>query len=156
MTWDLVLPLLVERLKAVDGIGAIHNYLRLTKFWADFFKLNVTSQKAHAWEVTRLGMDNQIEALNNQQAASLLYRQSHKVLLIGRMALADAEESELLFQRIVDRVVRSFEADVLLGGKLYIAIPPGIESIGHGNYGGVLVHEARVSFVATVRSSANG
>lgn len=156
MNWDILRPIIKEKLMAVPGIGKVEDYIRNTTFWADYFKRNVVAQKAHMWEFTRISLPSEFDDVQGRQVAAMIYRDKHNVEVVGRMAVEDGSGSEHLFQAVVDGVADMLKSGTLMNGAVLIPEPAQVTFIGHRTYGGVLCHEARILFLATVRNRATG
>ena len=153
MAWKDLRPIVKERLEGVSGMGEVNDFIRHTRFWTDFLKRHVKDQKVHTWEFTRVSMEEEFEVLGEETVVGNLFRDTHEILVIGRMSLSLSGETEGPFQDVVDDVIAAFRADTLLGGRLIVPAPPRVDSVGHTSYGGVLVHEARVTILASERVS---
>ena len=153
MSWDTIRPLILEKLDAIEGIGQTHDYIRHTRFWSEFFARHVDKGRVNTWEFTRTAMASEFDSLGDRQVVGCQFRQTHRINIIGRGAVSEKPEegTEKDFQDLTDRVVDAFRADTLLGGRLYIPDPPEIQTVGHQNYGSVLVHQAIITLSATER-----
>lgn len=156
MTWDQITTAIQDRLKTVRDIGQVHKFLRNTRFWEDLLARAVKDQKFHHWEMTRLGLPNGFDDVGGREAPSVRFRRTHQILIVGRMAVHDSSESELLFQRLVDDVVTILESDVTLAGLTSLPSAPSVDSITTVNFAGVLCHEAKIRWDLSVRSRTSG
>jgi hypothetical protein len=156
VSWATIRPLVKEHLESVDGIGQVHDYVRHTRFWDEFFKRHVKGGRVNTWEFTRRSMQSAQDSLGGREAIGCQYRQTHQIEVIGRLALSEKVEggTEIPFQDLVDNVVDAFRRDTLLGGRLLVPNPPNIQNIGHQSYGGVLVHQATITLAAVERVGA--
>lgn len=157
---NTVRDLLRTRLALVSGIGNVHEYVR----WFDKRKAMDTIAKnggrIHSWFVT-----NNTSPVNTSdlQALSLKQRTYH-YCFHGLMSVEDADETEILFENVVESVISYFEqedqrklktAGVQLAG-LIVAGPPLWNEGGHrmwpGDQGGVLCHYAKIDLAVRVQT----
>ncbi len=150
MSWAKLRPLVYERLLQVEDIGAVHDYIRHTRFWDEFFKRHVRDQRVRTWEFSRTSQSSEFDGLG----VECVFRDSPQVLVIGREGVHDASASEHGFQDLVDRVLAGFRSDTLFEGAVIVPVPPQLESLEHATYGGVLVHEARITLTLNERSTS--
>lgn len=151
MGWSEIRPRLKEMIETVPEIGTVHEYIRHTRFWDNFFKRHVKDRRVNTWEFSRASMGNSFDSVGTREYVGCVFRREHEVVIVGRLGVDEGGESELAFQDLCDAVVSRFEANILLDGLLRIGSPPSIQSIGHQSYGGVLVHQATIVFTAAER-----
>lgn len=153
MGWKKIRSLIKDRLDSVPGMGRVHDYVRHTKFWSDFFKRHVADGRVNNWEITRTGAPVTQAGTGGRTAVGCIYHVDHQVQIVGRLALTEKTDpaSEVVFQDLCDDVSAALRAEPTLNGALILPILPSLPTIGHQTYGGVLVHQATFTFSATER-----
>lgn len=151
MTWATVRPLIETDLKAVEGIGAVHDYLRHTTFWNEYYERHRKDGQLHNWEITRRSLAQELFAVQNLSSTEPFFHDDHQAVMIGRMALKDEKKTEITFQDLIDAVVKKFRMDNRLGGVAIIPQQPQVPIIEHRTFGGVLVHYTEIEFPVRLR-----
>lgn len=138
-------------IETVANIGNVHDYVRSTYFWSQFFTEHQDGSKILTWEITRKSTS---EELWTSGGVEDNYKDTHSFMIIGRMSLADELETEKDFQNLASEVQKKFREDADLNGTILPIKPPNlmqIKSVGHASYAGVLVHEAVLTIDLTER-----
>jgi len=154
MTVAAVRTAIVAKLNAVSGIGVVHAYERYSKDNARLKQLYCVTPDAPllGWFIRRP---------NTHETGNL---QSNTVEVIrwriqGMMALDDANQSELIFDNLIESVRDAFAQDESLGGVVDQCSEPGndsgetciqVDDAGPVMFAGVLCHAARLG-LTTVR-----
>ena len=141
-------------LETVTDIGEVHDFVRSTYFWDEFFTAHKNSQNGGqilTWEITRTATAQELWGVGGVVDN---YKRTHSFTLIGRMSLQDSSATEKTFQALVDAVQDKFVGDFDLNGTILPVDPPNeiqIKSVGHASFAGILVHQAILTFEATER-----
>jgi len=142
MSQATILAEIKTLLETVTDIGNVHDYIRSTYFWNQFFAEHQDGTKILSWEISRVGT---AQALATVGAVEDLYHLTHSFVIVGHMSLSDELETEKTFQSLCDTIQDSFREDDNLNGTILPIQPPNklqIKSVGHANYAGILVHHA--------------
>lgn len=151
MSWATIRPLIATDLKAVKGIGKVHEYLRHTTFWDEYIERHKEDGRINDWEITRRSLSQELFAVQNLSSTEPFFHDDHQALIIGRMALNDENKTEITFQDLIDAVVKEFRLDNRLGGIAIIPQQPQVPVIEHRTFGGILVHYTEVVFPVRIR-----
>lgn len=141
----------VTLLKTVEGIGQVHNRRRHETFWDEFFKTVDKDGRLNTWEVGRRELVVTIAAPGGTVGNPPCLTDNHTLLLIGRMAVSDGNESEIEFHKVMDAIKKAQALDDRLGGAYLQPAFMQIELIEHRTYGGVLVHYCEMTLEARRR-----
>ena len=139
-------------LEDVTGIGRVHDFIRHTTFWSEFSKRHTDLQIINDWEITRIGLTQNLAAVQTQIAAEPTFDDIHTVQIIGRMGLQDNSESEKKFQTLVDAVITALRKSADLSQTVVKPIHPIDAIIDHDNFHGNLVHQVNITFNAQERT----
>ncbi len=149
MSYATVLKQVKTILEAVAGVKNVHDYRRHSKFWDEFFKKHVGTEKVvNSWEITRTEMAQDIRAVQGAGGNEPFYFDTHFILITGYFTVNDENATEITFQDLVDAVVAAFRVKPLLNNATIIPKEAQAPSIGHTMFGGVLVHTAEITFEA--------
>lgn len=151
MSWATIRPLIEADLKAVTGIGQVHDYLRHTTFWDEYIRRHTKNGLVNNWEITRRSLAQELFAVQNLSSTEPFFHDDHQAVIIGRMGLNDEKKTEITFQDLIDAVVVAFRQDNRLGGIAIIPQQPQVPIIEHRTFGGVLVHYTEVVFPVRIR-----
>ncbi len=151
MSWTTIRPLIETDLKAVTGIGQVHDYLRHTTFWDEYISRHKKDGRINDWEITRRALSQELFAVQNLSSTEPFFHDDHLAVIIGRMALNDQKKTEITFQDLIDAVVTKFRQDNRLGGIAIIPQQPQVPIIEHRTFGGTLVHYTEVMFPVRIR-----
>lgn len=142
---------LVALIAAVPGVGVVHDYQRYTRSEAEFRQLYVATiagqPQLRGWHVSRTSVRERSLGLGRNLV-------QHGWTIRGYMALADAEQSELTFDGLVEAIRAAYRANPTLGG-LATGEPLGtddgiqVADMGPANFAGVLVHAAVLTLQTT-------
>ncbi len=155
MTFATIRTAMKELLEDVVGIGEIHDYVRHTRFWDEFFNRTIKDGRVNQWEITRSAAAQTISAADDASGVEPLFHDTHNMVIFGRMSLDDSAESEKDFQALIDNIVEAVRKDTRLGGLLILPREMQVPLIEHREYGGVLTHFARLEFEAIERVGGN-
>ena len=139
---------IVTLLKATTDIGEVGDHTDHTTTWEEHFNRHKKDGRLNFWEVTRIAASQDIRAVQNSSSTEPFFFDRHQVLITGRLALKDKGESEKDFQDLVDNVVAKFRVTNTLNGKVILPRQAQVREIGHRDFGGVLVHQAELTFEA--------
>jgi hypothetical protein len=139
---------------AVSGIGVVHDYVRWTAERAkmqELFKLEGTD-KLHGWVITRSKTPETIYSQGGRTT------RTHLFIIRGFYSVSDADESELIFQDLVEAICTAFRADDTLGGTAFSCTPTDdapagvagiqVEAVDYRMFAGVLCHYAELHLYA--------
>ena len=136
-TYSDVVEEIQTRLSSVSNIGTIHQFRRWTRSEEEFrtrFKDGANSRLA-GWEITRIGVAD-------LQDTNITNTVVHSFQLRGYLALSDTQESELIFQQIIDDIGAQFRPQDSLSDTCELTRPVQFIRIDHIMFGGVLCHYA--------------
>ena len=144
---------IVTILKTVDGIGQVHDYIRHTTFWNEYFRDHTKNMQVNTWEVSRRNTGEAVSAVENQVSVEPFYNDVHQVIILGRMSLNDDKASEKQFQTLISAIVEKFRQDPnnLLNGKVFLPRQIQVPIIEPRTYGGVLCHFCEMTYEAIER-----
>ncbi|ATE60167.1 hypothetical protein [Thauera sinica] len=153
---DTVRAAIVARLQSVANIGAVHDYQRYAADLARMKALYVSEiggkSQVRGWYVSRV---------SRVETAPFIGRRAVTCgwVIRGYMALADADESEITFDNLVESICDTFRADETLGGTVATTsfagrdndgpeqVGPQAPEIGPVMFAGVLCHAARLELI---------
>lgn len=147
---EAVRAAIVARLNTVPDVGVVHDYQRYAGDLRKLAALYVTEvggrPQLRGWYVSRV-------ATVETSAVSGSYAATHEWVLRGYMALDDAAESEIVFDRLVEQIREAFRGDDGLGGLVGSIVFDGSEGSTAGvqaqlepvMFAGVLCHAARLT-----------
>lgn len=144
----------IKLLEKVDGIGQVHNRVRHEVFWDEFIKTANKNGRLNTWEVGRRELVQTIAAVGDAESNTPTFQDNHTLLLVGRMALNDKGESEVIFQALIDAITDAQRKDDRLGGAYLQPAFMQTELIEHRSFGGVLVHYCEMTLMARRREIA--
>lgn len=135
---------IVALLTAVPGIGQAHGYERYAKRPSDLVNLYAQDGQLNGWYVRRAGFRREREP--GRIVTTTRWR------IGGYLALADADETELQMDDLVDAIDAAIEADRTLGGAVYDTgdgrqIGATLEDSGPVLFAGVLCHSVRLLLI---------
>ena len=139
-------------LEAVDNIGEVYDYMRHLTQWEKLKNVAVKDGRVNVWEITRLTMEEDLEAPQGQVGVEACFRDAHLIAIIGHVSLQDTDESEKFFQDLIDAIVDAFRTNNTLGGLTLVPAQPQVPSIGHEMFASVLCHAVQISFLAVERT----
>lgn len=139
-------------LEAVDGIGKVYDFIRHMTFWEELRTEAVADGRVNVWEITRLTMEEELEAPQGQVAVEACFRDAHLLAIIGHFAVDDKKESEKTFQDLIDAIVLAFRQNNTLGQMTLIPSQPQVPSIGHEMFASVLCHAVQINFLVVERT----
>lgn len=135
-------------LNTIAGIGKVHETLRHTVNWEDFFSRHVKDGRVNNWEITRLSSTQTIRAVQNKTANEPFFFDTHQIAIRGAFGLKDSKDTEKKFNDLIDLIVTEFRKKNLLNGKVDLPRQPQVATIDHRMFGGVLVHFAEITLEA--------
>lgn len=133
---------LVARISKIANIGIVHFYWRNiydpVTFKAAFFdRTQGLEGRINGWMVTRKSIgDNPLTNYQNERGSLFT--------LIGYMAVKDSDQTELIFQQVVDDICEEFRPQDSLNGLIETHDPAQVPVIDHGMLGDVLCHHAEI------------
>lgn len=131
-------------LASVDGMGRVHEYLRLAKnrdaFYAVFAHETAQGAKeVNAWMITR-------NKTPSERGPMQVVNRDHHFRFYGLRAVNDAEASELVFQELVEAIQRKFDSEFTLGGLAINSGPVQVLVVEHRDFSNVLCHAAELEY----------
>ena len=139
-------------LEAVTGIGRVYDFIRLINHWEEFKQDAVADGRINVWEITRLTLEEELEAPQGQVGVEACFRDAHLIAIIGHFSVKDEDESEKTFQDLIDAIVVAFRQNNTLGQTTLIPQQPQVPSIGHEMFASVLCHAVQINFLAIERT----
>ena len=91
-------------LSSVAGIGQVHGFRRHSAFWDKYYENALADGTVNIWEISREGVTQEINSVQNKAGSSPLYWDSHNIVITGHMALSDELETEDAFQDLIERI----------------------------------------------------
>lgn len=129
-----------EIIQRVPNSGPVHEYSRWTTDWNQFLALfqDPASNRVLGWEISR-------------QAAPGIYISNaeeevvHTYLVRGYMALKDSDQTEIMFNALIEEIRAEFRQDFTLGGLN--ELPRGFEvrTIDERMFGTTLCHYCEIA-----------
>jgi hypothetical protein len=155
MSYSAIVAKIKTRLDAVTGVGPVHGYARWAVNWDNFLSMFSESGKINGWTISRQSATMHRTAYSEVQKA-------HIFVLSGLYGLDDANNSEAVFNGLLDAVQTAFKGDPTLGGSAVTINPEvgpmaglyglQIELIENRLFGSVLCHfaECRLCAIETI------
>lgn len=144
MAYAAIRDYLKAQLLTVSGIGQVHDYTRLNRFYEDAKNRLVSNGKVSAWTIVK-GQERRDWHGANIQVVT------HRIGLVGVYGLKDDSATEKTFLALVEAVVNKLRQDYNLGGACLTTDPPEVYEIGYQNVLNVLCHTATISLTAYER-----
>lgn len=142
-------------LKGVTGIGQVYTYRRNLNAEKDQ-KLLVRGGRIHVWFVFR-----DMTTLTDLDVNQGLVQQQDTLVMEGFMGVSDADDTEELFDGIVDSVLQAVNSDrkptnsggTLLNGLVSNAMTPSVRKFEFATYGqsAVLCHHVEIAMKVVQR-----
>lgn len=143
-TIDQIRTAIAAKISAVPDAGKVHSFERFAKSEKDFRAMYEFNGQVRGWNVRRIGRVEKSPAVSLNSVVN-------KWRISGFMSLSDAEQSELVFDRLIEAMTDAFIADESLGGVVLSTTPEGqetaglqLEDSGPVMFAGVLCHSARL------------
>ncbi len=137
---------IVAKLRAVPGIGQVHDYERYAKAEKDFRGLYQDGSRLLGWHVRRV---------KARETSPSMSRRHRRVTwqIRGFMSFDDAAASEMAFDGLIESVIDAFRGDENLGGVVDATVEPDgdglagiqLDDAGPVMFAGVLCHAATLS-----------
>lgn len=145
---DMIREAIAAALESVPNIGRIHRYERYLKNQGELAALYAYEGQLRGWHVRRVAI--QEGKLGDDAPDEVQHWQ-----IRGYMAVSDAGESELVFDRLIDAARDRFRVDPTLGGTVattWVGDAAGLQmqDSGPALFAGVLCHKV-VLTLATQR-----
>lgn len=139
-------------LRAVKGIGKVHEFRRDTRFWDDYIKRHSEKQQVNNWEIDRRASDQEIRSIQGLDGNEPDYLDTHTFVIVGYMSLKDRDTvdtaSDPTFQNLLDRVRDALRINNQLNNTVPLPIIITVPVIERRAFGGVLCHYAEIVFDA--------
>ena len=138
-TTDAIREAIATTLETVPDIGVVHRYERYANQAGPLAALYGSGGQLRGWHIRRVA----VSETRLDVAPSVLTRWEIR----GYLALADAAESELVFDRLIDAARAAFRADPTLGGVVATTAAEDVIGLqladsGPVLFAGVLCHKA--------------
>ncbi len=140
---DSIRAAIVARMNTVVSIGQVHSYERFAKATSDFRQKYETSNRILGWNVRRKAK----RVMSQTLGRSVVFNEWE---IKGFMSLDDADQTEILFDNLVESLGDVFLADETLGGVVASIVTPEGEAglqLQESNpvmFLGVMCHSARL------------
>jgi len=138
-------------LESVTNIGNVHDYIRSTVFWNDFFTKHKDTNQILTWEISRISTAEEVWSVQNAAGSEPNFHDTHSIVIVGHMSLQDSTATEKTFQDLVTAIQTKFRQNNDLNGTVIIPKQLQVKSVGHANYAGILVHRAVLTYEAIER-----
>lgn len=129
-----------EIIQRVPNSGPVHEYSRWTTDWNQFLALfqDPVSKRVLGWEISR-------QAAPGTYLTNVEEEVIHTYLIRGYMALKDADQTEILFNALIEEIRVEFRQDFTLGGLN--ELPRGFEVrvIDERTFGATLCHYCEIA-----------
>lgn len=128
-----------EIIERVPDRGPVHLYGRWSADWPKFLAQfqDQASKRILGWEITRRSAPGQyLNTVEEQVDAQYKIR--------GYMGLQDADQTELLFNTMIDLIREEFRKDMAMGGQNLGPQGFNVETIDERSFGGVLCHYCEI------------
>lgn len=149
MSLEAVRAAIVARLRAVPGVGVVHDHERYVADQEGLAALYVSGAQLLGWYVRRLRSLETSPALGR-------YVETTAWRIQGFMGLADADSgaSELAFDALIESIREAFRTDETLGGMVASTVTDDaagiqVEQSGPVMFCGHLCHGATLSLTTT-------
>lgn len=143
MSLTQVRDAIAAKIATVPGAGKVHRYERYAVAQKDFRNLYVTENKVCGWFVRRVRTVEQEDSTNAN-------REIHSWRIEGVMSFDDANQSEIVFDDLIEQIRAAFRHDETIGGVVETTLVDGLagvqlEDSGPVMFAGTLCHRARLS-----------
>lgn len=131
-----VVDAITRRIGSVTGIGNVHPGRMLTQDGNEFNAIHFcqSQSRIHSWTVTRERFSDEQVATGNTHDVV------HSFRIRGHMALLNAINSDLQFQRLVNAVANALDDDSDLDGVCELQFPVQAEQITERDFYDITVH----------------
>ena len=133
-------------LEAVDGIGAVHDYLRHTRSVAKFLELMRAGGIVNGCMIHRSKTPTERDTMPT-------LRRSHHFWISFIYEMDDAAGTEKTFQALLEAVYAAFKSDITIGGTCINSEPHSIEDVDEMEIGQTLYHTADCLLVCHERDT---
>jgi hypothetical protein len=151
--FTVVRDAVVARVNTVTGIGAVHSYQRFTNNWTDFltiFAQTISGNfQVRGWFLTRDRITSVMSAYDKST-------KTHHWKLRGIMGVFDSDNTEEIFQNLVDQVLTAIEVldDAGQSSVVKYSIGPVSAPIIEGRvFGDVLCHYCEIDFTVDTENT---
>lgn len=142
---------IVAKLNSVTGAGTVHEYERFAKAEKDLRALyeygSAPDNRIMGWHVRRTAKSEKSHAIGRTVVVNTWQ-------IRGVMGFDDADQSELLFDALIEAIGDAFRADETLGGVAETALEDmggiagiQVEDSGPVMFAGILCHSAKLKLV---------
>lgn len=101
----------------VSGIGVVHDYMRFSNNWGKFISLFKDADgKINGWMFTRKKTPKSLQTKGDSN-------RTHHFVLYGFYALQDDQESEIVFQDLIEAIDAKFASYDTLNGTCFCCSP---------------------------------
>lgn len=141
---DTIRTAIAATMRAVSGVGLVHDRERYAHAQADLKRLYVQGETLHGWYVRRVSTQETTGAIGRSEVI-------HRWRLRGFLGFDDAAGSELAFDREIEALRDAFRADETLGGAVITTVADEgdgaiaglqVEDSGPVMFAGILCHAA--------------
>lgn len=139
---------ILAKLEAVEDIGNVHNRQRYTQRQNDFKEMYMEDTKLIGWHVSRV-------STRETKFDDHFNKAIHRWQIRGYMGLEDEEETELVFDKLIETIRDIFRKDETLNGIVETIFTDGgaglqLDDFGPVTFAGVLCHGAKLSLATEV------
>lgn len=138
-------------MEGITGIGNVHDYVRSTYFWDEFFAAHKDVDQILTWEITRIATAEEVWSVQNAAGSEPNFHDTHNITIVGHMSLQDSTATEKTFQDLVTLIQETFRQNNDLNGTVIIPKQLQVKSVGHVTYANILVHRAVLTYEAIER-----
>ncbi len=148
MSEVLIRAAIKTALEGVSGIGTVHDYERWANDWNDFLALYKTSaNKINGWTITR-------QRTTEAHASSSHTERTHYFKIRGIYALNDADETEILFQALIEAICDAFRALYRIDSTAMNNEPIQVDLVENRMFGRVLCHYTELTLEVVEQAQA--
>lgn len=140
MSSDAIRQAIKAKMETVPDVGRVHAYERYASNVGQLVALYKEGDRLLGWHIRRVEQSESAQGAEVRDSVS-------RWRITGYMALDDADESELLFDRLLDALIAAFRADLSLGGAVattWVGESAALQLLDSGPvlFGGALCHKA--------------
>ncbi len=151
MSFTLIRSQIATLLKAVSGIGQVHEFRRHSTTWEEIYNRHKLDGRINNWEITRSATAQELDTIQGASGTEPLFQDTHSVVILGHMSLDDSKETEKTFQTLIDAIVAKLRINQILSGNVLLPRSIQVPIIEHQMFGGILVHFTELNFEAIER-----
>jgi hypothetical protein len=136
---------LAARISGLPNIGVVHDRERLILDWSKYLAQFTSvlegehQRRVRGWWITREAVDGENFAFAGD------VRRTHRFVVRGILGVADADDTELEHQQLIQDVMDALDASATLGGLALTVGPTSARTIEPRQFGSVLCHYTEIA-----------